>query len=343
MTVTEATRRTEQPPNMSLAVSTTGLTKRFGNRTVVDGVDLAIPRGSVCGFVGPNGAGKTTTIRMLLGLIRPSAGTGTILGGNLTSPASYLNKVGALIEAPAFYPQLSGRDNLRALARLGQVPSSRIEPALERTGMAARAGDKYRSYSLGMKQRLGIAAAMLVGPELLILDEPTNGLDPAGIVEMRGLIRSFADEGITVLVSSHLISEIEQVCDHVVMIRAGRIVHQGPVSELRATQQADVVVAPENDSDLEQLTKVFAEAGCTVTPGDGDAGLVVSPGTALGGPSGAEPGAALTAADLNRLAAKNGITLRQLAEKRSLEQAFFALTGTESADVPVGQEMGSIR
>ncbi len=221
MTVTQATRGTGEKPSAQLAVSTNGLTKRFGDRTVVDRVDLAIPAGSVCGFVGPNGAGKTTTIRMLLGLIRPTAGGGSILGGSLAEPPTYLRKVGALIEAPAFYPQLSGQDNLRALARLGQLNLKTVAPALARAGLTARAGDKYRSYSLGMKQRLGIAAALLPDPELLILDEPTNGLDPAGIVEMRGLIRSFADDGMTVLVSSHLISEIEQICDYVVMIRAG--------------------------------------------------------------------------------------------------------------------------
>ena len=141
MTLTQATRRTGEPPGSSLAVSTDGLTKRFGDRTVVDGVNLAIPRGSVCGFVGPNGAGKTTTLRMLLGLIRPTSGRGSILGGSLTDPASYLHKVGALIESPAFYPQLSGRDNLKALTRLGQIPAAVIDPTLERTGMTARAGD----------------------------------------------------------------------------------------------------------------------------------------------------------------------------------------------------------
>src|SRR6202000_1209078 len=180
MTMTETTRQTGEPPSSSLAVSTVGLTKRFGDRTVVDGVNLAIPRGSVCGFVGPNGAGKTTTLRMLLCRVRPTSGRGSILGGSLTDPASYLHKVGALIESPAFYPQLSGRDNLKALARLGQLPLSAVDPVLERSGLLARAGDKYRSYSLGMKQRLGIAAAMLVSPRLLILDEPTNGLAPGG-------------------------------------------------------------------------------------------------------------------------------------------------------------------
>lgn len=331
MTMTQAARRTGEPPRASLAVSTAGLTKRFGDRTVVDGVDLAIPRGAVCGFVGPNGAGKTTTIRMLLGLIRPTAGGGTILGGSLADPASYLHKVGALIEAPAFYPQLSGRDNLKALARLGGLPLSRVTPVLERSGLLARADDRYRTYSLGMKQRLGIAAAMLPGPELLILDEPTNGLDPAGIVEMRGLIRSFAGDGITVLVSSHLISEIEQICDYVVMIRAGRLVHQGSVAELAAGQQPDVLVAPEHDVDCQQLAQLLESVGCTVSARPGESAVLVE-------------ASQFSPADLNRLAARNGITLRQLAEQTpSLEHAFFALTGTQSFDVPAGQEMGAIR
>jgi ABC-2 type transport system ATP-binding protein len=331
MTVTQATRGTGEKPSAQLAVSTKGLTKRFGDRTVVDRVDLAIPAGSVCGFVGPNGAGKTTTIRMLLGLIRPTAGGGSILGGSLAEPPTYLRKVGALIEAPAFYPQLSGQDNLRALARLGQLNLKTVAPALARAGLTARAGDKYRSYSLGMKQRLGIAAALLPDPELLILDEPTNGLDPAGIVEMRGLIRSFADDGMTVLVSSHLISEIEQICDYVVMIRAGRLVHQGSVADLRATQQRDVIAAPEHDADLEQLAKVLAAAGCTATVQPAEHAVRIET-------------AGLSAADLNRLAARNGITLRQLAEQtRSLERAFFALTGTDDAGVLPGQEMGAIK
>jgi ABC-2 type transport system ATP-binding protein len=330
MTMTQAIRRTGEPPSSPLAVSTAGLTKRFGDRTVVDDVNLAIPRGSVCGFVGPNGAGKTTTIRMLLGLIRPTAGGGSILGGNLGHPASYLHKVGALIESPAFYPQLSGVDNLKALARLGQIPVSEIAPALERTGMTARAYDKYRSYSLGMKQRLGIAAALLPGPELLILDEPTNGLDPGGIVEMRSLIRSFADDGITVLVSSHLIAEIEQVCDHIVMIRAGRLVHQGPVAALATGQRPDIMLAPEHAADLSQLESILQGSGLSVSISREDGMVVVKA-------SGA------TAADLNRLAAFNGITLRQISERtHSLEDVFFQLTGSETVMSP-GQEMGAIK
>jgi ABC-2 type transport system ATP-binding protein len=323
--------RAGERPGGPLAVSTTGLTKRFGRRTVVDDVALAIPPGSVCGFVGPNGAGKTTTIRMLLGLVRPTSGGGTILGGDLAEPASYLHKVGALIESPAFYPQLSGRDNLKALARLGGLPLTTVDPVLERSGLLARAGDKYRSYSLGMKQRLGIASAMLAGPQLLILDEPANGLDPGGIVEMRGLIRSFADDGITVLISSHLISEIEQICDYVVMIRAGRIVHQGNVAALHSAQRPDFLIAPEHDVDRDRLVQLLEQAGCMVTPRPAESSVLVE----------ASP---VGAADLNRLAASAGITLRQLGERtHSLERAFFALTGTASADVPAGQEMGSIK
>jgi ABC-2 type transport system ATP-binding protein len=185
-----------------------------------------------------------------------------------------------------------------------------------------------------MKQRLGIAAALLPSPELLVLDEPTNGLDPAGIVEMRALIRSFADDGITVLVSSHLISEIEQICDYVVMIRAGKLVHQGPVAELQAGQRPDCLVAAEHEEDTQQLAKLLEEAGCTVTIRPGEATIEVEASDR-------------SAADLNRLAADNGITLRQLAERtRSLERAFFALTGTGSddeAEVRSGQEMGAIR
>jgi ABC-2 type transport system ATP-binding protein len=332
MVMEQTMYRTGERPRGPLAVSTSGLTKRFGDRTVVDDVALAIPAGSVCGFVGPNGAGKTTTIRMLLGLVRPTSGSGTILGGSLAAPATYLPRVGALIEAPAFYPQLSGRENLKVLARLGRLPLTAVDPVLERSGLGSRAGDRYRSYSLGMKQRLGIAAAMLAGPELLILDEPTNGLDPAGIVEMRRLITSLADDGITVLVSSHLISEIEQICGYVVMIRAGRLVHQGAVADLRATQQAQFLLAPENDADRDRLARLLAQAGCTVSPSDDADGALLVEAPDAG------------AADLNRLSAQHGITLRQLAERtRSLERAFFALTGTKSADVPDGQEMGAIR
>jgi ABC-2 type transport system ATP-binding protein len=312
-----------------LAVSTTGLTKRFDDRAVVDQLALAIPAGSICGFVGPNGAGKTTTIRMLLGLIRPSSGRGTVLGGDLSDPASYLDKVGALIESPAFYPQLSGRDNLRVLVRLGRISTRPIDDVLHRVGLAERASDRYRTYSLGMKQRLGIAAALLVSPELLVLDEPTNGLDPAGILEMRGLIRSLADDGITVFVSSHLISEIEHICDHVVMIQAGRTVYQGPVAELRARQGSDIVARPEQVEDLDRLADVLAAAGYEVRV---ESGAVIM----TTGVDGAAP--------VNRAAMNGGITLAYLAERhRSLEDAFFELTGTHSRDAQQRRELEAVQ
>jgi ABC-2 type transport system ATP-binding protein len=320
--------------NRALAVSTTGLTKQFGQRVVVDHLDLSIPVGSVCGFVGPNGAGKTTTIRMLLGLIEPTDGRGTILGGDLADPSSYLHKVGALIEAPAFYPQLSGRDNLLVLARLGRIDSSVISPVLDRVGLLARSGDLYRTYSLGMKQRLGLAAALLASPELLILDEPTNGLDPAGIVEMRDLIDSLALEGMTVFVSSHLLAEIEHICDHLVMISDGRTVFSGAVSGLRQRGGDELVLRTERPEQLSALVGVIDGLGFTVRVEDGDDGVASLVVTAD----------ATAAAALNRSCMNAGFALSHLAQRtRSLEEAFFELTGTHSRDVVGAPALGGIR
>jgi len=324
----------EPPATSHLAVRASGLTKRFGDRTVVDALDLAIPRGSVCGFVGPNGAGKTTTIRMLLGLIQPSAGSGTILGGDLGEPQSYLHKVGALIESPAFYPQLSGRNNLLTLALLGGIDTANIPSTLDRVGLLQRSKDLYRSYSLGMKQRLGIAAALLAAPELLILDEPTNGLDPAGIVEMRDLIRSLADEGMTVFVSSHLLAEIEHICDRLIMISDGKTVFQGEVAQLRATQGDELVLRPEAASSLPSLLALVQQAGFRVhieEPNWGAKTLVVEAGSDH-------------AASLNRLAMEANITLIHISERaRSLEEAFFELTGSHSRDVALTHSLGGVK
>jgi ABC-2 type transport system ATP-binding protein len=315
----------------AIAVRTTGLTKEFGTRRVVDSLDLSIPTGSVCGFVGPNGAGKTTTIRMLLGLIRPTSGDGQILSGQIDDPTSYLSRVGALIESPAFYPQLSGRDNLLVLTRLSQLPSSIIDGLLERVGLAERAGDRFSRYSLGMKQRLGIAAALLASPALLILDEPTNGLDPAGIVEMRSLVRSLADEGMTIFVSSHLLSEIEHICDHVVMIRSGRCVFQGSVNELRDLRTSELVVRPDDPGQLGTLAQLIADRGLEVQIEESTRSVVVSDGAPLAG-------------ELNRAALEAGVTIVHLAEReRSLEEAYFALTGTHSGDVEVRGALGDIQ
>ena len=213
----------------------------------VDDLDLDLPRGVVAGFVGPNGAGKTTTMAMLLGLVRPSAGTGTVLGTSIAEPAAYLPRVGALIERPAFYPALTGAENLRYVATVGRPRPWRrrrpIRDLLDLVGLGGRGDDRYRSYSLGMKQRLGIAAALLGDPELLILDEPANGLDPEGVREMRSLIGGLAGRGRTVLVSSHDLSELEQVCDWLVLIDPGRCVYQGPTRELLAGAVDGLAVA----------------------------------------------------------------------------------------------------
>ncbi len=214
-------------------VETKDLTKRYGSRIVaVDGVNLMVRRGEVYGFLGPNGAGKTTTMRMLLGLIRPTSGTASVLGRPPGHPES-LARVGALIESPAFYPYLSGRDNLRVMARYAGVPKTGIEAALETVDLAERARDKFSTYSLGMKQRLGVAAALLKDPELLILDEPTNGLDPAGMADMRALIRRLGSGERTVLLSSHQLGEVEQICDRVGVISAGCLIAESTVEELR--------------------------------------------------------------------------------------------------------------
>ena len=216
----------------SLVVETAGLTKRYGERAAVDDLGLRVRQGEVYGFVGPNGAGKTTTLRMLLGLIRPGAGRIAVAGRPPGDPAG-VARVGAMIETPAFYPFLSGRDNLKVMALHGGVPERRIGEVLGEVGLAERAKDRFSSYSLGMKQRLGVAAALLKDPALLILDEPTNGLDPAGITEMRTLIRGLGREDRTVILSSHLMAEVEQVCDRVGVIRRGRLIAEGTVDELR--------------------------------------------------------------------------------------------------------------
>jgi ABC-2 type transport system ATP-binding protein len=296
-----------------LAVETHRLTKRYGELAAVEGLDLRLRPGAVTGFVGPNGAGKTTTIRMLLGLVRPTTGEGTVLGEPLAHPERYLGRVGALIEAPAFYPALSGRDNLRALAHLGRLEPGRIGVALDRVGLSGRAADQVRSYSQGMRQRLGVAAALLSNPRLLILDEPTNGLDPAGIREMRGLLRRVADGGATVFVSSHLLSEVEAICDDLVLIAAGRLRFQGSTGELLARQRPVLRAIPEWPEDLPALLALVVSAGLEPRVEDGAVRVRAPAGWA---------------GVINRRAMTAGITLVGLtAQQPSLEEAFFAATG----------------
>jgi ABC-2 type transport system ATP-binding protein len=216
------------------AVETTGLTKSFGERRALDGVDLEVPRGVTFGFLGPNGAGKTTIIRLLLGLAWPSAGSMSVLGYRVPQQREQaLARVGAIIDEPRFHGHLSGRENLQlnAAVRGGGAPA-RIPAALDRVGLTARAGERVASYSLGMRQRLGIARCLLADPELLILDEPMNGLDPAGMLEFRGLIGEFVQEGRTVFLSSHLLDEVQRTCDFAAIVDRGRIVVQGPIEEL---------------------------------------------------------------------------------------------------------------
>lgn len=313
------------------ALHTRGLTKTYGQRTVVKALDLDVPAGVVSGFVGPNGAGKTTTIRMLLGLVRPTAGDGAVLGHPLARPTAYLSHVGAMIEGPAFTPALSGADNLRVLARAGRIPVSRVGEVLARVGLAERAKDKYRTYSLGMKQRLGIAAALLPSPRLLVLDEPTNGLDPAGIAQMRDLIASFRDEGMTVFVSSHLLAEVEQVCDHLVMIREGALVFQGAVADLVRSHTPRLVLRPEHDADADLVADVASSlawpAAVTLDPTTGEVGVELSATTT-------DDGARTHAAELNRRVHAVGVVLASLAFRRpTLEEVFFERTGSATGDV----------
>ena len=218
---------------MDAVILTEGLTKRFGARTAVQDLSLRVLPGEIFGFLGPNGAGKTTTIAMLLGLVRPTAGRAVVMGCDVQrQPVEALRGVGAMVEAPAFYPYLSGRDNLRVLARAGGQDQARVDRALVLVELADRAGDTFKSYSQGMRQRLGIAAALLHDPQLVILDEPTNGLDPAGQHEIRELIRSLVQSGRTIFLSSHLLHEVEQLCERVAILKAGRVIVEGAVAEL---------------------------------------------------------------------------------------------------------------
>jgi ABC-2 type transport system ATP-binding protein len=264
-----------------LAVESSGLTKRFGRQVAVDAVDLAVPRGAVYGFLGPNGSGKTTTIRMLLGLIRPTAGGHALLGEQMPAgAATVLPRVGALVEGPAFHPYLSGRDNLRRLDAADRTAdpataTARIGAALERVGLSAAAGKRYRAYSLGMRQRLALAAALLTPRDLLILDEPTNGLDPQGTREVRTLIGALAAEGATVLLSTHLLSEVEQVCTDVGVMHQGHLVAQAPLAELRA--EATPRARVQTDRPVE-AARVLRELGLTeVAAGATEASGVLGP------------------------------------------------------------------
>jgi ABC-2 type transport system ATP-binding protein len=300
------------------ALSVTGLTKAFGKLKAVEDLTFEMPRGGVIGFVGPNGAGKSTTIRMLLGLIRPTGGSAEVLGHGIGNPSAYLNRVGAIVESPVSYPGLSGSDNLRALATLGGFPAERVPQVLATVGLASRANDKVAGYSLGMKQRLGIAAALLPDPELLILDEPTNGLDPAGIVEIRNLLRQIGGSGRTVFVSTHLLSEVEAEADRLVMIHNGRLVFAGELADIMQHACDTVYAAPEDSADLPLLAELVGEAGHLFHQED-DAITVTAPKE--------------WSSELSRLATSRGINLRELRPQcESLEDVFLTMTRGEISE-----------
>ncbi len=261
---------------MSEAVATYGLSKRFKHQLAVDALEMRVPTGAVYGFLGPNGSGKTTTIRMLLGLVNPTAGRADLLGEPVSSRiTTVLPRVGALVEGPAFQPYLSGRDNLRRLEAVDRTTDPhtsrhRVDAALDRVGLLAAAGKKYRAYSLGMRQRLAIASTLLRPRELLVLDEPTNGLDPQGTREVRSLVGSLTEEGTTVLVSSHLLSEVEHMCSHIGVMHRGRLVAQGTSAELRTGIEPHVVV--ETDQPAE-AARVLRELGVTDVRAERDAAI----------------------------------------------------------------------
>jgi ABC-type multidrug transport system ATPase subunit len=291
-------------------VETHSLTKRYGSGVLaVNSVDMSVRRGEVYGFLGPNGAGKTTTLRMLVGLIRPTTGTATVAGHTPGRPAG-LARIGALIESPGFYPYLSGRANLRVVADMASVSQKRVDEVLDMVELSSRAGRKFGTYSTGMKQRLGVAGALLKDPDLLILDEPSNGLDPQGMAEMRKLIKDIAQGGRTVLLSSHLLGEVEQICDRVGVISNGRLVIQSTVQGLLG-ERGVVVRAQPSDRAGEVLTRMFGPEA--VVREDGFFHLKTDPGQSL---------------EINRQLMASGIGVSELRPfERSLEDVFFQLTG----------------
>jgi ABC-2 type transport system ATP-binding protein len=307
------------------AIETVGLTKRFGERAALDGIDLQVPRGVAFGFLGPNGAGKTTIIRTLLGLTPASAGTMHVLGYPVPAQrAQALQRVGAIVEEPRFHMHLTGRENLRIVAAVrGPETFERIDPALARVGLADRAGEKVKSYSMGMRQRLGVARCLLADPLLLILDEPTNGLDPGGIQEFREMVREMVEqEGRTVFVSSHLLDEVEKTCDAAAIVDRGKIVTQGAIAELAAGSGArhELILGVD---DVERALGVLGGSELVAEARPADEGIRV----VLSG----EP---QTAARVNAALVQAGIGVTRLEPVRhSLEQRFLQITSRLDADL----------
>jgi ABC-2 type transport system ATP-binding protein len=311
-----------------VALATHGLMKRYGRQVALAGLDISVPRGTVYGFLGPNGAGKTTTMRLLTGLLRPDAGSIELLGEPyVRSDRGRLFRIGSLIETPSFYPHLSARDNLLVFAATGRsVPSSRVDELLDLVGLRERARDRVSSYSMGMKQRLGIAVALLNDPELLLLDEPANGLDPAGIVALRDTLRTLASNGKTVFISSHILPEVEQLADIVGIIALGRIVSEGPLSELLEGQAiVRVRVRPDElDRAMPILTALAGPDRVTV---DDPAGVWLKASMATD-----------RAAETNRALAAAGIYASGLTSGSDLESLFLELTAAQPPEMPTPTE-----
>jgi ABC-2 type transport system ATP-binding protein len=288
------------------------LTKRYGARTAVDKASFEVPAGSVAGFVGPNGAGKSTTLRMLLGLVRPTSGHAFVLGHPITNPTEYMHNVGALIEGPAFYPSLSGHANLEVFATLGSVPRTRIDEVLDVVELRDRAHDAFRTYSLGMKQRLGIALALMRDPALVVLDEPTNGLDPAGIRDTRALVERIAASGPTVFLSSHLLTEIQSVCAWIVILERGQLLFEGRTQALLDGGTTGFIVRTERADDIATLAQIASDGGYASERVDGRLRITAPPGFI---------------AELSRQAADAQIVLTEITPvQTTLEERFLEIT-----------------
>lgn len=295
------------------AVHTTRLTKKYGDRLAVNDVEITVRRGEIYGFLGPNGAGKTTTLRMILGLVRPSGGTATVLGEPAGSP-SVMARVGALIEGPGFYPYLTGRANLAVMARYRSLGKHAVDEALERVDLGSAADEKFKGYSLGMKQRLGVACALMGQPDLIVLDEPTNGLDPAGMADMRALLRRLADDGQTILLSSHQLTEVQELCDRVGVISRGRLLQESTVRDLLG----DTVVAVRAEPMERTLATLMRVVGDDAVKIDGNRVRAAV--------------ASSRAPEIARELVAAGVELFEIGTReRSLEDVFFEMT-TEPRD-----------
>ena len=310
---------------MTAAIRAVGLSKRYGELAAVDGLDLTVDRGELYGFLGPNGAGKTTTIRMALGLIHPTGGRIEVLGSSVTAGRGPLERVGALVEEPAFWPYLSGRRNLEAFARAGigradiRARLGRIDEVLHTVGLTDAAGKRVKQYSQGMRQRLGIALALLGDPDLLTLDEPTNGLDPSGMREIRELLRRLADRGTTIFISSHLLAEVEVMCDRVGVMARGRLVAEGPPGTLRGTTDRICITVDDADAARAVLAELPDVSVAPTTPGPGILDVMLSDGSG--------------AAEVNAALVRGGIRVHALEPQRdTLEDVFLHLV--EGFDVP---------